>query len=173
MAEQFPILKQIADEIIERAQLNLGVYRTVRGRDGKSRKRRAVSSGNLQKSLNYTIRSSKNNFQIKFGASGEAANYFRVVNDGRGAGKRQPPVESIVKWMKQKPIRLRNEKGFVKQTEQGIRSVAFTIAKSIGKNGIAPYPYYTDAIDHVLKTMDTTIKNELNKEIEAYLKSWQ
>ena len=173
MADQFPILKRIADAVIERAQLNLGVYRTIRTRDGKTRKRRAVSSGNLQKSLSYTIRSSKTTFKILFGADGDAANYFRVVNDGRAAGKRQPPVDPIIKWMRQKPVRLRNDKGFVKQTEEGIRGVAFAIARSIGKNGIEPYPYYSDAINHVVQEMDETIKNDLQKELDAYLKTWQ
>jgi hypothetical protein len=42
------LMKEFGQEVVERAMLNLGVYRTVNGK-----KRRAVASDNLRKSLTY------------------------------------------------------------------------------------------------------------------------
>jgi hypothetical protein len=168
----YPLLREIADDVIERAQRNLGATRSVKTASGKRRNRRADSTGNLRRSLKATIRSGSDSAVISFGASGTARNYFRVVNDGRKAGK-MPPVSAIEKWMKVKPVRLRNEKGFIKQTPEKVRAVAFQIARSIGKNGIAPFPYYDDAIQDVLNERREEIIQAIEKEIDLRLKTWQ
>jgi hypothetical protein len=168
----FPILRDVADDIIERAQRNLGATRSVKTPTGKRRNRRADSTGNLRRSLKATIRSNSGGAVISLGASGTARNYFKVVNDGRKAGK-MPPVSAIEKWMKVKPVRLRNEKGFIKQTPEKVRAVAYQIARSIGKNGIAPFPYYDDAIRDVLDERRDEIIQAIEKEIDIRLKTWQ
>lgn len=168
----YPILRDLADDIIERAQRNLGATRSVKTAGGKRRNRRADSTGNLRRSLKATIRNNKNASVISFGASGTARNYFKVVNDGRKKGK-MPPVSAIENWMKVKPVRLRNEKGFIKQTPEGIKRAAYQIARSIGKNGIEAFPYYTDAINDALEERRDEIIEAIEKEIDLRLKTWQ
>lgn len=97
------IMKRFGQEVVEKAMLNLGVYRTVRGK-----KRRAVASDTLRNSLSfyYDGRSSK----IQFFAKGKASVYAPVVEYGRRKGAKMPPIDAIVEWMRIKPIRVRDDK---------------------------------------------------------------
>ena len=51
-----------------------------------------------------------------------AVSYASVIEEGRRAGAKQPPVEAIADWMGRKGI-------------SGERGVAFVIARSIGRKG--------------------------------------
>lgn len=166
-----PILQAFADEVIETAQRELGAYRTVR-KGGKSYRRRAVASGNLKNSLSYSIRLTGSVCNISFGASGKAKQYFRAVNDGRAKGS-MPPVSPIVQWMKIKPVRVRRGGKFVKTTEKGLIRVAYAIAKSIQKDGIAPFPYYSDAIEKVLSAKGDEVRQQIENELQIALNQWQ
>ena len=76
-----------------------------------------------------------------------------------------PPVKPIEDWIRIKRLKLRNRQGeFIKSTESNIKSAAFAIAKSIGKNGIEGINYYAEAIDD---TWDE-YKDRL---MEGYIKS--
>lgn len=171
MIEYKSLLDQLAEEVIERAQRKLGAYRMVRS-GKKSYRRRAVSTGVLKNSLSFSIRESGNTLSVSFGASGKAKEYFRAVNDGRKIGS-MPPLNAIVKWIEQKPIKLRANGKFVKVTEKGKLRAAYAIAKKIKRDGIAPFPYYTEAIEEVLNEMTPEILSELNNQIEIELKKWQ
>jgi len=65
---------------------------------------------------------------------------------------KQPPLDPILRWMKVKPIRLRDPEtgSFIKQTESGLRSAAFLIARAIKKKGIASLKYYEIAYKDTL-----------------------
>lgn len=169
----YPILKKLSDEIVEVAQKNLGATRTVKGANGKSYKRRAVDTGTLRRSLNATIRNSANSYVINFGAKGNAAKYFRAVNDGRRKGS-FPPLDPILRWAGRKKLRLRNEKGgFVKTDAKAMKQIAYKVAAKIKREGIAPFPFYTDAITEVLARQTPEVLNQIQKELELKLKEWQ
>lgn len=82
--------------------------------------------------------------------------YAVYVDKGRKAGKR-PPVEAIMKWMRDKGIR----------SKSGIRAVdiAYVIARSIGERGIKPRPFieaFTDELTVlVMKNVSREIDNAL------------
>lgn len=108
------------------------------------RKRRKYTTGALYNSLYYRPFKRGTNINIKLGSG---VDYGQYVHYGRKPGK-QPPVSSIEEWMKKKPVRLRNRQGsFVKETPKLRRQVAFLIARKIGRDGIEPYPYFTQAVE--------------------------
>jgi len=72
------LMKEFGQEVVERAMLNLGVYRTVNGK-----KRRAVATDNLRKSLAY--RYDNKYKRIDFFAKGSASEYAYYVEEGRKA----------------------------------------------------------------------------------------
>lgn len=157
------LMKKFGQEVVEKAMLNLGVYRTVKGK-----KRRAVASDTLRKSLSfyYDGRSSK----IQFFAKGKAANYAPVVEYGRRKGAKMPPIDAIVKWMKIKPIRIRDKNGkIVKQTPSLIRSKAFTIARGIARNGIPPLFYWREAVNDTIIEFQSEFEEVLMKEINLVI----
>jgi hypothetical protein len=155
------ILDNFAVAVVERAQRNLGATRTVNGK-----KRRAVSSGNLKNSLSF-VRSETNNFQfVNFTATGTARQYANMVEYGRRKGATPPPIDPIMKWIKTKPVRLQKKGGgFVKMTPQAIRSAAFAISKSIGKNGIPAVMYYNNAVQEELADRGPQFLEALQKEL--------
>jgi hypothetical protein len=137
------ILNEYALAVVERAQSNLRIKRRVRGKVVNR-----VASGNLLNSLTYKLRIRYNKPTIDFTVKDAAGKYADVIEYGRKPGAKMPPVSAIEKWIKIKPLKLRNRQGeFIKSTESAIKSAAFAIAKSIGENGIEGINYYQDAIN--------------------------
>lgn len=145
MSDEFEqILNEYALAVVERAQSNLRIKRRVRGKMVNR-----VASGRLLNSLYYNIKIRYNKPTIDFTVSNDdAGKYADVIEFGRVPGAKMPPIQPIIDWIKIKPLKLRNRQGeFIKATESAIKSAAFAIAKSIGKNGIEGINYYGEAID--------------------------
>tara|TARA_R110000782_G_scaffold250719_1_gene338066 strand:+ start:295 stop:810 length:516 start_codon:yes stop_codon:yes gene_type:complete len=70
------------------------------------------------------------------------ASYYEFVDEGRKAGK-MPPIDSLIKWVKQKSA----FGGLEVDESKDVRSVAFGIAKNIAKFGIKPSYFFTNVID--------------------------
>ena len=162
MPESNPTIKKFAEAVVERAQRNLGATRTVKGK-----RRRAVASDNLRKNLTFKIKQTDRSVVIIFGAKGKADNYARYVEEGREAGKRQPPVEPILNWMKIKPIRIRDARTgrVTRATENQKKGVAFAIARKIGRDGIPPVHYFKDAIKDTREEMEYELKAAIIKRL--------
>jgi hypothetical protein len=157
------IMNRFGAAVVERAMLNLGVYRTVKGK-----KRRAVASDTLRTSLAYYYNGKSS--KIEFFAKGKAANYASVVEFGRRKGAKMPPIEAIVQWMKIKPIRVRDDKGkIVKQTPSVVRTAAYNIAKGISFRGIPPLFYWRDAVNDVIVEFQPEFESALEKEINLII----
>ncbi len=145
MSDDFEnMLNEYAAAVVERAKSNLRIKRRVRGKIVNR-----VASGNLLNSLVYKLKFRYNKPTIDFTVDNDAAGkYADVIEDGRRPGAKMPPVKAIEDWIKLKPLKLRNRQGeFIKATESNIKSAAFAIAKSIGKNGIEGIHYYQDAVN--------------------------
>lgn len=143
MDEYEALLNEYAATVVERAQSNLRIKRRVRGKVVNR-----VASGTLLNSLTYKLRIRYNKPTIDFTVKGDAGKYADVIEYGRKPGAKMPPVSAIEKWIKIKPLKLRNRQGeFIKSTESAIKSAAYAIAKSIGENGIQGINYYQDAIN--------------------------
>lgn len=143
MEDYEALLNQYAATVVERAQSNLRIKRRVRGKVVNR-----VASGTLLNSLTYKLRIRYNKPTIDFTVKGDAGRYADVIEYGRKPGAKMPPVSAIEKWIRIKPLKLRNRQGeFIKSTESAIKSAAFAIAKSIGENGIEGINYYQDAIN--------------------------
>jgi hypothetical protein len=166
MSDEFEnILNEYALAVVERAQSNLRIKRRVRGKTVNR-----VASGRLLNSLYYNLKIRYNKPTIDFTVSNdEAGKYADVIEFGRRPGARMPPVKPIEDWIRIKRLKLRNRQGeFIKSTESNIKSAAFAIAKSIGKNGIEGINYYQEAINDTWdeykdKLMDGYIKSIENR----------
>lgn len=159
----YELINQFGADVVEKAMQNLGAYRTVKGK-----KRRAVASDTLRKSLGfyYNARTKK----IEFFAKGKASVYADVVEQGRRSRSKMPPVPAIVQWMKIKPIRLRDQSGkMIKETPEKIQSAAYEIAKAIGRRGIPPLYYWRDAVDELMDVYEPKFLQALNVEINIII----
>lgn len=68
-----------------------------------------------------------------------ATDYARPVEEGRRPGRR-PPVTAVIDWLKVKRIQPRNP-----NTDQ--TTLAFLIARKIGRDGVPAAPYMKPAFD--------------------------
>lgn len=109
------------------------------------RKRRKTSTGKLRDSLTYRAVRRGSDYRIELIGRAKHAKY---VHFGRRPGK-MPPPQAILQWINDKPIRLQDKKrgGFMKQTPQAKKQVAFLIGRKIKEKGIEPFPYFTRAIE--------------------------
>ncbi len=86
----------------------------------------------------------------------EALNYVTTVDKGRKAGQKPPPVRDIAKWIKAKPIRLREANGkFVSMNDKKINNLAGVISRSIGFYGTAPTNFISEALEASIGKLDT------------------
>jgi hypothetical protein len=169
MASEFEqILNEYAATVVERAQSNLRIKRRIRGkmvnRVGSNR------PDNLLNSLLYKIKIRYGKPTIDFTVKGQAGQYADVIEFGRRPGARMPPVAAIEKWIRMKPLKLRNRQGeFIKSTESAIKSAAYNIARSIGEKGIEGINYYGEAIDDTWDDYKDKLMDAYVKDIEQRL----
>lgn len=165
-------LKLYAKEVNQASMRVLG-----RRKIGKN-KSYGEASGKLRKSLKYTVKGGTVMFGsplpyaqfIYWGVNGTKVNRSSQYS----YGSKQPPIDAIKKWMRVKPLRLRDSKGaFVsqktyvsKRTGKKVDPMdgpAYLIARSIKEKGIASLKYYEIAYK-------LTIKKAENKLGEAFAK---
>lgn len=151
------VLDRFAEDVNNAAKRTLGSRRI-----GKNRSY-GVASRSLQKSLTYSITDG----QVLFGSPNPSAPFIHWGVNGtrkkRGAPysyKHETPgrkhVKAIVQWMKDKPVRLRDQKSgqfIAKVGPKGgdrVRSTAWVIARAIKRKGIAGLRYYVVALESIV-----------------------
>jgi hypothetical protein len=192
-------INQFSQDVVERAQRNLGSYRTVTDRRGRKKKRRADSSGTLRKSLTYSAKSTSKGTNIAFFAKGNASDYADFVEQGVNGTetKHGSPYDfrgetantyAIFEWLKKKPVKVRSIDskgrlgGFAPrfytitrgknkgQKGDRLKSLAFAMGKSIAKHGFAPLYYMRDAVNDAIPDWRNRFEQAVIKDIEERLK---
>jgi hypothetical protein len=137
----------------------------------------------LQKSMTYDIKVNGQEITLGIGASGKSKDYAPFVERGVNGTlnqhgspysytNKQPPVGSILQWMKDKPVRLRNSKGeFIEQTPERMKSRAFQIARSIKRKGVPPLFFTRDGIEWARKKHDATIARAAAMDVQVYMRN--
>ena len=144
------VLKDFADKVIEKAQLNLGVVKSYRSKaTGKTYRKRLDASKRLRNSLasKVKVRAEDGRF-VKGFVTFKMLDYGQVVDKGRKAGKgiSEAGQKSVIEWIKKKPLKLRDADGkFVKLTDARLKGMAYVISRNMKKYGKEPTNFFTDA----------------------------
>jgi hypothetical protein len=117
----------------EAALDKFGKYLVREARKNLTRKKKSNTKG-LYKSLDYEVKAMPNSINFDF----LMEEYGEWVDKGRKAGK-MPPVSAIEKWVSQRKIQFRDNKGRF----ETYRTTAFIIAQSIKKRGIPATNFYS------------------------------
>lgn len=125
-------LQEVGMKIIADAKDNLR-------RNGSVATARLIGTGKVQKLRDWSV-------DAGFMSGGE--NYAGAVEYGRRAGK-MPPVQFIRAWLKKK-----HSKGIEASAvfagraaaERELNSLAFLIARAIGRHGSKPHPFFAPAV---------------------------
>jgi len=183
------LINQFGADVVDKAMQNLGIYRTVRGK-----KRRAVASDTLRKSLAYYYNSKKG--KLEFFARGESSKYADFVEKGvnglrgnvgspysfKSGGSGGQKVDgmgvmqkAIYDWMSIKGIKPRNKNGSfasfktTEAKENAKKSMAFNIMRSIRRRGIQPLFYWRDAVNELIDVYEPKFAEALGKEIKIVI----
>jgi hypothetical protein len=165
------LLNLFGKDVVERAKSNLKVTQRIKYPNGKSYNRNRYASGRLYNSLTFKSSVAGGKPFIKFTTkSEETQQYADIVEFGRRAGAKPPPIDPIIEWMKLRKIRLRNSKNeFIKYSDEAQRNAAKRIAYAIGRNGTPGILYYTTALQEILDERSDAFFQYLNEAISFEL----
>ena len=120
-------------ENTKKALDKFGKYLVKESRKNLTRKKKNVTNS-LYESLDYDIKAMPNSFEFDFLMN----EYGEWVDKGRKAGK-NPPFSPLRKWVEDRRIQFRSNKGKFQTYDQ----TAWAIVKSIGKKGIPASNFYS------------------------------
>ena len=120
-------------ENTQKALDKFGKYLVKESRKNLTRKKKNVTNS-LYESLDYDVKAMPNSFEFDFLMN----EYGEWVDKGRKAGK-NPPFSPLRKWVQDRRIQFRSNKGKFQTYDQ----TAWAIVKSIGKKGIPASNFYS------------------------------
>jgi len=120
-------------ENTQKALDKFGKYLVKESRKNLTRKKKNVTNS-LYESLDYDVKAMPNSFEFDFLMN----EYGEWVDKGRKAGK-NPPFSPLRKWVEDRRIQFRSNKGKFQTYDQ----TAWAIVKSIGKKGIPASNFYS------------------------------
>ena len=115
-----------------------------------------IATGNLYDSITFEVYPDGS---VEFFYD-DAGDY---VEGGRPPNSKFPPPPIIKQWIKVKGLsQWRNKKGrFISRDAQ-----TFLIGRAIAKNGIKPFPFFTDPFDEAMKSYAYILEEAIVQEME-------
>ena len=128
------------------------------------------SSGKLYKTIDYSITSQNDSYLVTINLE----EYWKYIEKGRRAGAKMPPLSAIEKWIKvrkiiPRPVTLKSGKQRVPTVQQ----LAYVIARSISRNGIAPRPFMRESIDQTIDDFKSKLTAAVRDDVLENLDSHQ
>lgn len=112
-----------------------------------------IATGKLVRSIDYRIIAKADRLILEV----LALPYLENVIEGRRPGAKQPPVSTIIPWVKKRNIKVKGAK-----TPQ---QSAFVIARSIGKKGIKPVKEVRKVIDDIYSKKERLLAQAASEDI--------
>jgi hypothetical protein len=115
--------------------------------------------GKIDKTLKFWVNVLGTKYQLNL----DIEDYFKYIESGRRKGAKQPPINAILKWIKQKNILPKIDKKLKP------KQLAFVIARSISKNGIKALPILNKSISKINKSYKFLLIEALHKDVQEIL----
>lgn len=109
----------------------------------------AVATGELERSLAYQVTWNGSSFEVDF----TMVDYGVYVDRGRRPGK-QPPIGPIKEWARVRGLP---------------ESIAFPVARTIGREGIAARPFFGSSVDEGTDQLVQRLAEAYALDVEAWL----
>jgi len=146
-------------ENTQRALDKFGKYLVKESRKNLTRKKKNVTNS-LYESLDYDVKAMPNSFEFDFLMN----EYGEWVDKGRKAGK-NPPFSPLRKWVQDRRIQFRSNKGKFQTYDQ----TAWAIVKSIGKKGIPASNFYSRPFNLGYAKLPNEIVEAYAMDVEDFL----
>ena len=120
------------------------------------------ASGKLYKTIDYSITSKSDSYLVTINLE----EYWKFIEKGRRAGAKIPPVSAIENWIKirkiiPRPVTLKSGKQRVPTVQQ----LAYVIARSIARKGIAPRPFMRESIEDTMKDFQSKLSAVIREDV--------
>ena len=120
------------------------------------------ASGKLYKTIDYTITSQNDSYLVTINLE----EYWKNISYGRKPGSRMPPVSAIENWIKvrkiiPRPVTLKSGKQRVPTVQQ----LAYVIARSISRKGIAPRPFMRESIEDTMSDFKSKLSAAVREDV--------
>ena len=115
-----------------------------------------VATGNLYQSITFNVLPD-GTVDFYYDDAGD------FVESGRRQGAKFPPISKMKQWIQIKGLaQWRNKKGrFISRDSQ-----AFLIARGISKNGIKPFPFFSEPLYEALNSYEYILEEALVQDIQ-------
>lgn len=128
------------------------------------------ASGKLYKTIDYSITSQNDSYLVTINLE----EYWKFIEKGRRAGAKMPPVSAIENWIKvrkiiPRPVTLKSGRQRVPTVQQ----LAYVIARSISRKGIAPRPFMRESIEYTMKDFQSKLSAAVREDVLENLDSHQ
>ena len=128
------------------------------------------SSGKLYKTIDYSITSQNDSYLVTINLE----EYWKFIEKGRRPGAKMPPVSAIENWIKvrkilPRPVTLKSGKQRVPTVQQ----LAYVIARSISRKGIAPRPFMSESINQTIEDFKSKLTAAVREDVLENLDSHQ
>ena len=143
----------------KRALEKFGKYLVKESRKNLTRKKKNVTNS-LYDSLDYQVKAMPNSFEFDF----LMEEYGEWVDKGRKAGK-NPPFSPLRKWVEDRRIQFRDNRGRFQTYDQ----TAWAVVKSIGKKGIEPSNFYTRPFNLGFQKLPNEVAEAYALDVEEFL----
>ena len=143
----------------KKALEKFGKYLVKESRKNLTRKKKNVTSS-LYDSLDYQVKAMPNSFEFDF----LMEEYGEWVDKGRKAGK-NPPFSPLRKWVEDRRIQFRDNRGRFQTYDQ----TAWAVVKSIGKKGIEPSNFYTRPFNLGFQKLPNEVAEAYALDVEEFL----
>lgn len=143
----------------KKALEKFGKYLVKESRKNLTRKKKNVTSS-LYDSLDYQVKAMPNSFEFDF----LMEEYGEWVDKGRRAGK-NPPFSPLRKWVEDRRIQFRDNRGRFQTYDQ----TAWAVVKSIGKKGIEPSNFYTRPFNLGFQKLPNEVAEAYALDVEEFL----
>lgn len=114
----------------------------------------------LRDNISFVLNIGSDEFTITF----NAPDYWKYVNDGRRPGK-MPPIESLISWISRRNITPKAYNGKL----PSINSLAFLIARKIGRDGTKGNQFLDLTIDEFESAFRNQIADAITKDIADHV----
>ena len=143
----------------KKALEKFGKYLVKESRKNLTRKKKNVTNS-LYDSLDYQVKPMPNSFEFDF----LMEEYGEWVDKGRRAGK-NPPFSPLRKWVEDRRIQFRDNRGRFQTYDQ----TAWAVVKSIGKKGIEPSNFYTRPFNLGFQKLPNEVAEAYALDVEEFL----
>ena len=168
----------------------LGANVVTEARSNLKKEKKQTRANTLYNDMNYIVTSDKTGVELEWRFGG-ASDYWDFVNEGvkgsggfKGSGKMRGQGSPfsfkkkniakgvVLKWIANKPLKLRNTKGqFKEKTQANLKSAAFLIGRAIAQRGLTRTLFFDNAYNQQLAKQENKITEAFADDLEIQLET--